>query len=257
MSAFRVVIPARYASTRLPGKPLREIGGRPMILHVCERARASGAREVIVATDDERIERVVTAAGFDACMTDPAHPSGTDRIVEVVERRGWSDEEIVVNLQGDEPDMPAKLLTQVARALSGHSDAVMATLGAPLESIGELDDPNVVKLVSDRHGYALYFSRAPIPWYREHFANGIGSLPKAHVAMRHIGLYAYRVGFLKIYANLPVSPLEQAEALEQLRVLWNGYRIAVRGADERPGRGVDTAEDLRRILDEMGCDDGC
>ncbi len=257
MSDFRVVIPARYASTRLPGKPLREIGGRAMILHVCERARASGAREIVVATDDERIRRVVVEAGYGACMTDPGHPSGTDRVVEVARRMDWDDDDIVVNLQGDEPTMPAALPAQVAEALAEDATAVMATLAAPLEWVEEFDDPNVVKLVCDRLGRALYFSRAPIPWYRDHFAAGVTSLPEAHAVRRHIGLYAYRVGFLKTYAELPVSPLEQAESLEQLRVLWNGHRIVVREARERPGQGVDTPADLQRILDEMGCDDGC
>ncbi len=257
MSAFRVVIPARYASTRLPGKPLRAIAGRPMILHVCERARESGAEQVVVATDDERIHAAVAAGGFDVVMTDPAHPSGTDRIVEVVERLAWEDDVIVVNLQGDEPAMPAALLSQVADTLETHDQAVMATLGATLQRAADLTDPNVVKLVTDRDGYALYFSRAAIPWYRDHFASGMESLPDSHVVMRHIGLYAYRVGFLKTYAGLPVSPLEQAESLEQLRVLWNGYRIAVRAASEAPGQGVDTPADLQRILVEMGCDDGC
>ncbi len=257
MSGFRVVIPARYASTRLPGKPLRAIAGRPMILHVCARARESGAKQVVVATDDQRIHAAVVAGGFEALMTDPAHPSGTDRIVEVVERLAWEDDAIVVNLQGDEPAMPAALLSQVADTLETHPQAVMATLGAPLQRAADLADPNVVKLVTDRAGHALYFSRAAIPWYRDHFASGMESLPDAHVVMRHIGLYAYRVGFLKTYAGLPVSPLEQAESLEQLRVLWNGYRIAVRAASEEPGQGVDTPADLQRILDEMGCDDGC
>jgi len=257
MSAFRVVIPARYASTRLPGKPLRDIGGRAMILHVCERAHDSGALEVIVATDDQRIEQVVSQAGFSACMTDPAHRSGTDRIVEVAERMAWDDAAIVVNLQGDEPDMPPALLAQVAETLAGHNEAVMATLGVPMMTVADLSDPNIVKLVRDHLGDAMYFSRAPIPWYRDHFATGIESLPDAHVVMRHIGLYAYRVGFLKRYRDLPLSPLEQAESLEQLRVLWNGYRIAVREACEAPGKGVDTPADLQRILDEMGCDDGC
>ncbi len=257
MSGFRVVIPARYASTRLPGKPLRVIADRPMILHVCERARESGAKQVIVATDDSRIHDAVTAGGFDAMMTDPTHPSGTDRVVEVVGRLGWEDDTIVVNLQGDEPAMPAALLAQVAATLETHGQAVMATLGVALEHAADLTDPNVVKLVNDRAGHALYFSRAAIPWYRDHFASGVESLPDAHVVMRHIGLYAYRVGFLKIYAGLPPSPLERAESLEQLRVLWNGYRIAVQVASEAPGQGIDTPADLQRILDETGCDDGC
>lgn len=243
--SFKVVIPARYASSRLPGKPLVEILGRPMLLHVIDRARESQAEEVLVATDDERILHLAESAGVTALMTSPDHQSGSERLAEVVERQGWTDETILVNLQGDEPAMPAQLIDQVAADMATFADAVMTTLASPLQDVQELFNPNVVKLVTDAKGYASYFSRAPIPWQRDAFAAGQPDrLPPDTPFLRHIGLYAYRAGFLQGYLAWPPSPLEQAESLEQLRVLWHGERIHVSQCQVRPGPGVDSPQDL-------------
>ncbi len=247
MTAFNVVIPARYASQRLPGKPLLPIAGLPMIEHVFRRARESGADEVVIATDDERIREAASAFTDRVCMTSADHASGTDRIAEAVHRLGWPDDQIVVNLQGDEPLMPPGLLTAVAETLEAHPDADMATLAVPLSEPDQLFDTNSVKVVADKSGYALYFSRATIPWKRDTFRSDQPAqaawLEGVH---RHLGIYAYRAGFLAGYAALPVSPIEQMESLEQLRVLWNGGRIAVQFVDRAPPAGVDTAEDLAR-----------
>ena len=248
---FKVVIPARYASTRLPGKPLIEIAGKPMIQHVYERACESGAGEVVIATDDERIAARADAFGAEVCMTAASHHSGTDRIAEVVERKGWSVDDIVVNLQGDEPCMPSLLVTQVATDMDAHGRADMTTLSAPIIEREMLFDPHVVKVVTDLEGYALYFSRAPIPWHRDEFLSDEGPLPVGVGFARHIGLYAYRAGFLKQYVSWPPAPLEQAESLEQLRVLWHGGRIHVTAATAEPGHGVDTKEDLRRVEEQL------
>ena len=239
--SYRVVIPARYGSTRLPGKPLLPIAGRPMLAHVCERALESGATEVVVATDDERIAAAVAGLDATVCMTSHMHSSGTERIAEVVETRGWSDDSIVVNVQGDEPLIPPVLISQVATDLSGHPDAAVATLACPLLDRDEWLDPNAVKVVLDRDGYALYFSRAPVPFDRD------GETDMTAVALRHLGLYAYRADFLKDYSRLEPAPLEHIEKLEQLRVLWHGRRIHVGIAQERPGPGVDTEDDLARV----------
>ncbi|MEO5343857.1 MAG: 3-deoxy-manno-octulosonate cytidylyltransferase, partial [Gammaproteobacteria bacterium SHHR-1] len=227
MAGFKVVIPARYGSTRLPGKPLRLIAGRPMLLHVLDRARESSAEQVVVATDDERIARLAEAADAEVCLTSTAHNSGTERLAEVVQRLAWPDDVIVVNLQGDEPTMPGCLLNQVAEDMVLHPEAVMTTLACPLHQRAELFNPNLVKVVLDHFGYALYFSRAPIPWHRDEFTEQADALPEPTPFQRHIGLYAYRAGFLQRYLNWPASPLEQAESLEQLRVLWHGGRIHV------------------------------
>ncbi|MDH3980785.1 MAG: 3-deoxy-manno-octulosonate cytidylyltransferase [Gammaproteobacteria bacterium] len=238
---FRVVIPARYASTRLPGKPLLPIAGRPMLQHVHERALQCGASSVVIATDDERIRDAAAAFNATVCMTAPEHVSGTERIGEVVERLGWGDDVLVVNVQGDEPMIAPALIRQVATGLSANADAAVATLAWPLDDMAELQDPNIVKVVLDRAGYALYFSRAAIPYARDVNSS------VATGGLRHIGLYAYRAGFLASYARLPVSPLEQVEKLEQLRVLWNGLKIHVSIAEEMPGPGVDTPADLERV----------
>ncbi len=248
MAAFNVVIPARYGSLRLPGKPLREIAGRPMIQHVYQRARDSGAEEVVIATDDQRIAAAARQFADQVCMTAAEHASGTDRIAEVVRLFKWPDDTVVVNLQGDEPLMPPSLLSQVAEALVSHPAAEMATLATPLCDSGQLFDTSVVKVVMDRCGHALYFSRAAIPWKRDLFDSTrpptVDWLEGVH---RHLGIYAYRAGFLAGYAALPISPLERMESLEQLRVLWNGGKIAVELADAAPPAGVDTAEDLARV----------
>lgn len=239
---FKIVIPARYASTRLPGKPLLEIAGRPMLQHVFERVRHSGASQVLVATDDARIADAARGFHADVCMTSATHRSGTERLGEVVEQAGWNEDTIVVNVQGDEPLLPPALVRQVADGLAGHAAAVVATLAYPLATQAEAEDPNVVKVVLDRCGYALYFSRAAIPCHRD---GGAGATDA--IGLRHIGLYAYRAGFLKRYAGLEPSPLEDAEKLEQLRVLWHGLKIHVGIAAEMPGPGVDTAADLARV----------
>ncbi|MBK5965068.1 3-deoxy-manno-octulosonate cytidylyltransferase [Thiocystis minor] len=250
---FKIVIPARNGSTRLPGKPLISIAGKPMIQHVVERALASAAAEVVVATDDRRIVAACAGLGVVAVMTSVEHCSGSDRIAEAIGRLGWDDDTIVVNLQGDEPCMPAALIDQVAANLAELTGTGMATLAYPIHDSSQLFDPHVVKVVTDAAGFALYFSRAPIPWHRDEF---LGSrqfvLPSSVVFLRHIGLYAYRAGFLKRYVAWPPAPLEQAESLEQLRVLWQGERIHVGVAAEEPGPGVDTAEDLARVARRMG-----
>jgi 3-deoxy-manno-octulosonate cytidylyltransferase (CMP-KDO synthetase) len=242
--SFRVVIPARYASTRLPGKPLRAIAGRPMIEHVWRRARESGAGEVIVATDDERIATACRAFGAEVAMTDPAHPSGTDRLAEVARARGFGARDVIVNVQGDEPLLPPENVRQAAGLLDADAGADVATLATPIRSLEEFLDPNVVKAVVDRRGRALYFSRAPVPWQRDHAPAGLASQTSHAGALRHLGLYAYRVAALATLSALPPSPLEQAERLEQLRALENGLNIAVAVAVQAPGPGVDTEADL-------------
>ncbi len=244
---FKIVIPARHASSRLPGKPLLDIAGKPMILRVLERALDAGADEVWVATDHPGIAGVVEKAGGKVIVTSAEHPSGTDRLAEVATRLGWSDDTIVVNVQGDEPLIPPQLINDVAAALAADTEAAIATACHPLESAEEFFNPNVVKLVMDARGRALYFSRAAIPWARDAFATDRSALPANLPAYRHIGLYAYRAGFLKRYSSLAPSPLEQWEALEQLRAMAHGYPIQVMVLDHAPPAGVDTAEDLERV----------
>jgi len=244
---FKIVIPARHASSRLPGKPLLDIAGKPMILRVLERALDAGADEVWVATDHPGIAGVVEKAGGKVIVTSAEHPSGTDRLAEVATRLGWSDDTIVVNVQGDEPLIPPQLIDDVAAALAADAEAAIATACHPLESAEEFFNPNVVKLVMDARGRALYFSRAAIPWARDAFAADRSALPANLPAYRHIGLYAYRAGFLKRYSSLAPSPLEQWEALEQLRAMAHGYPIQVMVLDHAPPAGVDTAEDLERV----------
>ncbi|MFN3545692.1 MAG: 3-deoxy-manno-octulosonate cytidylyltransferase [Thiobacillus sp.] len=243
---FRVVIPARYASSRLPGKPLADIGGKPMVVRVLERAVEAGAEAVIVATDDARVQQAVETAGFEAVMTSPAHQSGTERLVEVVEALAWPDEALVVNVQGDEPLIDPLLIREAARQLVLHDDAVMATLAHPIHDHADFVNPNVVKVIADEAGYALYFSRAPIPWPRDAFL-AQNPMPHDIGALRHIGLYAYRAGFLRAYAGLAPSPIERIEMLEQLRVLWHGHRISLGITPLAPAAGVDTPEDLARV----------
>lgn len=237
-----IVIPARYASTRLPGKPLIELAGKPMIQHVYERAiSVDGFAEVVIATDDERIQWMCESFGAEVSMTSPEHATGSDRLAEVVQERGWSDDQIVVNLQGDEPLTPTANLLQLAQNLQQHPEVAIATLAAPIESESDFYNPNLVKLVRDDMNMALYFSRAPIPYQRE------PEQPLASYALRHIGMYAYRASFLKAFAKLEPAPLEQLEKLEQLRALYHGYMIHVDLAQEIPTHGVDTPEDVVRI----------
>ncbi|NEX21530.1 3-deoxy-manno-octulosonate cytidylyltransferase [Thiorhodococcus mannitoliphagus] len=243
---FKVLIPARYGSTRLPGKPLLEIAGKPMIQHVVERARASEADEVVVATDDQRILDACAALGVTALLTDSAHRSGTDRVAEAMERCGWGDDTVIVNLQGDEPCMPSALISQVAAELVAADGVGIATLACPITESSVLFDPHAVKVVTSAAGLALYFSRAPIPWHRDEFLGDRAKLPTSVRFLRHIGLYAYRVSFLRRYVAFEPSPLEIAESLEQLRALWHGEPIRVGIAAEEPGPGVDTRADLAR-----------
>ncbi|PHS22896.1 MAG: 3-deoxy-manno-octulosonate cytidylyltransferase [Methylophaga sp.] len=244
--SFKVVIPARYSSSRLPGKPLLDISGKPMIQHVYQRAQESHATHIIIATDDERIERVATAFGADVCMTRNDHLSGTDRLAEVVAKRQFADEDIIINIQGDEPCLPASLINQVADDLQQHPDADMASLYNQITQEKHVFDPNAVKVIMDKQGYALYFSRAPIPWMRDHFDQQ-STLPPELPHYRHIGLYGYRASFLKHYTDLEPCVLEQEESLEQLRVLYNGHNIHLTQAMINPGHGIDTQDDLDEV----------
>jgi 3-deoxy-manno-octulosonate cytidylyltransferase (CMP-KDO synthetase) len=237
-AGFIAVIPARYASTRLPGKPLKDIAGKPMIEWVYRQAAKSGAAEVIVATDDERIMAACRAFGASVELTSPEHTSGTDRIAELARRFAWPDEQIVVNVQGDEPLISPVCIAQTARLLGWHPEAAIATLVTPLEAESEFKDPNFAKVVTDKDGWALYFSRAPIPWPRD------GGLP---AVLRHIGLYAYRAGGLRALSAAPPCALEQVEKLEQLRALWLGLKIIVEKAAEPPAPAVDTEQDLDKV----------
>lgn len=246
--SFTVVIPSRYQSSRLPGKPLADIAGKPMVQWVHGQAIQAGAERVIVATDDARIEAVVKAFGGEVCMTSPDHQSGTERLAEVVEKMGIADDHIIVNVQGDEPLIPPSIIKQVADNLA-NSTAPMATLGVSIDEPQEVFNPNAVKVVTDEQGYALYFSRASIPWDRDAWAKEDKTIRQP--LMRHIGIYAYRAGFINTYINWQPSALEQIESLEQLRVLWYGEKIHVALAKEAPAAGVDTPEDLeivRKIL---------
>lgn len=238
---FVALIPARLASTRLPDKPLADIGGQPMVVRVAERARAAGAQRVAIATDSERIAEAVRAAGHEAVMTAADHPSGTDRLAEAARLLGLAADTIVVNVQGDEPLIPPPLVRSVAARLADSPDAAIATAAHPIHDPEDWRNPNVVKAVLDREGRALLFSRAAIPFDRD------GSEPVPACALRHIGLYAYRVGFLLAYPTLERAPIEALESLEQLRALWHGYRIVVEVTDEQPPPGVDTPADLERV----------
>ncbi len=242
---FSVVIPARFASTRLPGKPLRLLAGAPLIEHVARRALTMGAAQVVLATDDTRIAAVVAGLDVRVVMTSADHASGSDRLAECAAACAWPEDHIVVNLQGDEPFVPAAGVHAVVAALAAD-DAAMATLATPINDVAVLLDPNVVKLVCDRSGHALYFSRAPVPWARDALAHDRGSLPQDAPLLRHIGLYAYRAGFLRRFAQLEPTPLERAEALEQLRALEHGHRIRVALSADEFSPGIDTEQDLAR-----------
>lgn len=244
---FKAVVPARYASTRLPGKPLADVAGKPLVVRVADVARASGAEGVWIATDDEGVRRAVEDAGYAAVMTRADHPSGTDRIAEVAARLGWGDDEIVVNVQGDEPLLDPALVSAVAEALAADPQAAIATAAHPLAEAAEFFNPNVVKVVLDAAGRAHYFSRAPIPYARDAFAASRERLPEGFAALRHIGLYAYRAAFLRRYGGLAPAPTERWESLEQLRALWHGFPIRVLVCDHAPLPGVDTPADLERV----------
>lgn len=244
---FKVVIPARYGSTRLPGKPLLELAGQPMIAHVCQRALEAEAEEVVVATDDGRIFDKVNQLGFNVVMTDPGHQSGTERINQVAKQRGWSENEIVVNLQGDEPLIQPAYIKEVAIALGSQNKAGIATLAAEITEVEEIFNPNAVKVVLNHAGYALYFSRAAIPWDRNAFPVSKADISLAIPYLRHIGLYAYTVKFLSEYCSWESSVLETIESLEQLRILWHGQSIFVKTVIKTPEAGVDTRADLDRV----------
>jgi 3-deoxy-manno-octulosonate cytidylyltransferase (CMP-KDO synthetase) len=243
--SFTVIIPARMASTRLPDKPLADLGGKPMVVRVAERARLSGAARIIVATDHADIAAACAQHGVEACMTRSDHPSGTDRIAEVAAAIGLAPDAVVVNLQGDEPLIDPQLLAACASRIS--ADVPMATCAHPVADVADTFNPNVVKVVLDKNGRALYFSRATIPWHRDAFSQSREALPPGYAPLRHIGLYAYSNAFLQAYPQLEPAPLESIEALEQLRVLWHGYPIAVHVTDSAPPAGVDTPEDLARV----------
>lgn len=250
---FIAVVPARYASTRFPGKPLADIGGKPMVVRVAERARQSAAEAVVIATDHDDIRRAAAAHGWEVVMTRADHASGTDRLAEVAEKLGLADDKVVVNVQGDEPLIEPAAIDRVAAELISHPDAAIATAAHPLHSPTDFFSADVVKVVCDARGYALYFSRAPIPFARDAFAAlrakplASASLPAGLPALRHIGLYAYRVGFLRRYAGLTPAPIENFEALEQLRALYAGERIRVAILENAPAAGVDTPQDLARV----------
>jgi 3-deoxy-manno-octulosonate cytidylyltransferase (CMP-KDO synthetase) len=244
---FTILIPARYASTRLPGKPLADIGGKPMVVRVAENARRSGAERVVVATDDARVIDAARAHGVDAVLTRADHATGTDRLAEAAGALGLADDAIVVNVQGDEPLLAPALIARVAALLASRPDAAIATACHPIEDAAEAFNPNVVKVVLDARGHALYFSRATIPWARDAFAGGGERLPRDLPIYRHYGLYAYRVAFLRRFPSLPQAPIERFEALEQLRALWHGERIVVEITAGTPAPGVDTPDDLDRV----------
>jgi 3-deoxy-manno-octulosonate cytidylyltransferase (CMP-KDO synthetase) len=252
--SFTVLIPARLASTRLPNKPLADIAGLPMVVHVARRAARSHAAQVVVATDSPAVLEACAQHGVRALMTRADHPSGSDRLAEACDLLGLPDDATVVNVQGDEPLMDPTLVDAVAAALAQRADCVMATAAHPLHSVAEFANPNVVKVVLDRLGTALYFSRAPIAWWRDGMADawqqGLSALPSP-APLRHVGIYAYRTGFLRQFPQLEPAPIEQTESLEQLRVLWHGHRICVHVTPDAPGPGVDTPEDLKRVRQLM------
>lgn len=252
--AYTVVIPARYASTRLPGKPLLEIAGKSMVQRVWEQACKSAAQRVIIATDDVRIEAVARDFGAETCMTSADHPSGTDRLQEVAAKLGLQPNEVVVNIQGDEPLIPPAVIDQVAAHLVANEHSSIATLCEPIESAEDLMNPNAVKVVFDASGKALYFSRAPVPWPRDAFRERRDVLPAVGHWYRHIGIYAYRVGFLHDFVDWPPAPLEALEQLEQLRALYHGVTIQVAPAVAEVPGGVDTPEDLQKVRHLLGDD---
>ena len=243
---FTVIVPARLASTRLPNKPLADINGVPMVVRVAQRAALSAATQVVVAADSPQIVKACEEHGVRVLLTQVNHPSGSDRLAEASQLLGLGAKDMVVNVQGDEPLIDPQLINDVAALLNQHPHASMSTAAHPIHDLAEFTNPNVVKVVIDQAQLAMYFSRAPIPWWRDGFANGINSLPQP-AALRHIGIYGYRVGFLQSFPQLPPAPVEQGEALEQLRALWHGHKIAVHVTSEAPGPGVDTPEDLERV----------
>ncbi|UTW46979.1 3-deoxy-manno-octulosonate cytidylyltransferase [Bacterioplanoides sp. SCSIO 12839] len=247
MSDYKIVIPARYASSRLPGKPLIELAGKTMIQHVYERAVETGIQDIVIATDNERIQREAESFGAEVVMTSPDHENGTERIAEVAKIKGWGDDVVIVNLQGDEPLIPQELIEKTAASLINYPDAGMSSVCTPLSGNHDAFDPNVVKVVLDKDQFAMYFSRASIPWDRDGYKNGTDEMTAKMPVYRHIGMYGYRVSFLRQYQNMEVCALETTEALEQLRALWYGVKIHMSIIDEPPGHGIDTPEDVERV----------
>lgn len=244
---YKIVIPARYGSSRLPGKPLIELAGKPMVQHVYERACETGVSDIIIATDDQRIESVARDFGANVMMTDPNHDNGTDRIAEVVKHQGWNKDTVVVNLQGDEPLIPKSLIDLTATALINNSQAGMSSLCTPIHSADDGFDTNVVKVVLNARQEAMYFSRATIPWDRDSYKESQQQLTQRHPCYRHIGMYGYRVGFLQDYAEMVPTSIEATESLEQLRALWYGVTIQMAVIDQAPGHGIDTPADVERV----------
>lgn len=244
---FTVLIPARLASTRLPDKPLADLGGVPMVVRVAQRALQSGAARAVVAADSASIVQACSEHGIEAVLTRDDHPSGSDRLAEACEQLGLDGQDIVVNVQGDEPLIDPALIDAVALLLDKRPEASMSTAAHVIDSVEDFSNPNVVKVVLDANGLALYFSRAPISWWRDGFAGGITALPPALAPLRHVGIYGYRAGFLRAFPSMPQAPIEVVEALEQLRAVWHGHRIAVHVTDHAPGPGVDTPQDLERV----------
>ena len=245
--SFTVLIPARLASTRLPDKPLADLGGAPMVVRVAQRALQSGALRAVVAADSDSIVQACRAHGIEAVLTREDHPSGSDRLAEACELLGLAGQDIVVNVQGDEPLIDPSLIDAVAQLLGERPEASMSTAAHVIDNIEDFRNPNVVKVVLDAKSLALYFSRAPIAWWRDGFAGGIEALPQALKPLRHVGIYGYRAGFLRSFPALSQAPIEVVEALEQLRALWHGHRIAVHVSEHAPGPGVDTLQDLERV----------
>lgn len=247
MSAYKIVIPARYGSSRLPGKPLVSLAGKPMIQHVYERALATGVKDIVIATDDQRIFDVAQGFGAHVVMTSVDHENGTERIAEVAQKLGWSGDDVIVNVQGDEPLIPRELIELTAKGLLEHPQAGMSSLCTPIESAEDAFDPNAVKVVLDNTGFAMYFSRAPIPWDRDLYKEAQTKVTQVAPVYRHIGMYGYRVSFLQQYSSMEMTALEQAECLEQLRALCYGVKIHMGVIDEPPGHGVDTPDDVARV----------
>ncbi|WP_283786538.1 3-deoxy-manno-octulosonate cytidylyltransferase [Bermanella sp. WJH001] len=247
MSDYKIVIPARYGSSRLPGKPLIELAGKPMVQHVYERALATGISDIVIATDDQRIYDVAIGFGAQVIMTSVDHENGTERIAEVAKKLGWHDDDVIVNVQGDEPLIPRELIELTAKGLLDHPEAGMSSLCTPITSAEDAFDPNAVKAVLDNRGFAMYFSRAPIPWDRDLYKHGTDKITEVAPVFRHIGMYGYRVSFLKQYSEMEMTALEQAECLEQLRALCYGVKIHMGVIDQPPGHGVDTPADVARV----------
>lgn len=251
MNSYKIVIPARFSSSRLPGKPLIKLAGKPMIQHVYERALATGAEDIVIATDDDRIEAVAKEFGAEVVMTSAEHENGTERIAEVARIKEWPEDSVIVNLQGDEPLIPKSLIALTAQGLIDHPEAGMSSLCTPLTNDTDAFSPNVVKVVLDKQQFAMYFSRASIPWDRDQYAGGLNTMTQKIPVHRHIGMYGYRVSFLNQYTHMQACELELTEALEQLRALWYGVKIHMSVIEQAPGHGVDTLEDVKRVEQEL------